>query len=107
MLTVWCVLWTSISAAGAAFYFVLGSCWHLDKIVVPCLPIRCCWLTFVSRFIVFLQARQQVQEMVWMKQSENMVLEAMTRLSTVHDALEELLMGAMMRPQTAEINTPL
>ena len=37
------------------------------------------------------QARQQVQEMVWMKQSENMVLEAMTRLSTVHDALEEML----------------
>ena len=26
-----------------------------------------------------------------MKQSENMVLEAMTRLSTVHDALEEML----------------
>ena len=42
-----------------------------------------------------------------MKQSENMVLEAMTRLSTVHDALEELLMGAMMRPQTADTNTPL
>lgn len=39
----------------------------------------------------FLQARQQVQEMVWMKQSENMVLEAMTRLSTVYDALEDLL----------------
>ena len=37
------------------------------------------------------QARQQVQEMVWMKQSENMGLEAMTRLSTVHDALEEML----------------
>ena len=54
-----------------------------------------------------LQARQQVQEMVWMKQSENMVLEAMTRLSTVHDALEELLMGAMMRPQTADSNSPL
>lgn len=53
-----------------------------------------------------LQARQQVQEMVWMKQSENMVLEAMTRLSTVHDALEELLMGSMMsRPQTADSNT--
>lgn len=33
--------------------------------------------------------------MVWMKQSENMVLEAMTRLSTVHDALEELLSGAV------------
>lgn len=41
------------------------------------------------------EARQQVQEMVWMKQSENMVLEAMTRLSTVHDALEELLSGAV------------
>ncbi len=26
-----------------------------------------------------------------MKQSENMVLEAITRLSTVHDALEEML----------------
>lgn len=61
----------------------------------------------VSRFNVYSQARQQVQEMVWMKQSENMVLEAMTRLSTVHDALEELLMGAMMRPQTADTNTPL
>lgn len=60
-----------------------------------------------SMFGMWLQARQQVQEMVWMKQSENMVLEAMTRLSTVHDALEELLMGAMMRPQTAETNTPL
>lgn len=53
-----------------------------------------------------LQARQQVQEMVWMKQSENMVLEAMTRLSTVHDALEDLLMGSLMsRPQTADTNT--
>ncbi|DBB11245.1 hypothetical protein WJX82_004325 [Trebouxia sp. C0006] len=52
------------------------------------------------------EARQQVQEMVWMKQSENMVLEAMTRLSTVHDALEELLMGSVMsRPQTADSNT--
>ena len=52
-----------------------------------------------------LQARQQVQEMVWMKQSEDMVLEAMTRLSTVHDALEELLMGSVMsRPQTADSN---
>lgn len=40
---------------------------------------------------VVLQARQQVKEMVWMKQSENMVLEAVTRLSSVHDALEELL----------------
>ncbi|KAK9823463.1 hypothetical protein WJX72_002919 [[Myrmecia] bisecta] len=37
------------------------------------------------------EARQQVQEMVWMKQSENMVLEAMTRLAAVHDALEDLL----------------
>lgn len=46
-----------------------------------------------------MQARQQVQEMVWMKQSENMVLEAMTRLSTVHDALEELLSGtAQIQP---------
>ena len=62
---------------------------------------------YVTMFHVSLQARQQVQEMVWMKQSENMVLEAMTRLSTVHDALEELLMGAMMRPQTADTNTPL
>lgn len=51
------------------------------------------------------EARQQVQEMVWMKQSENMVLEAMTRLSTVHDALEELLMGSVMsQPQTADAN---
>lgn len=43
------------------------------------------------RLACTLQARQQVQEMVWMKQSENMVLEAMTRLSTVYDALEDLL----------------
>jgi len=28
--------------------------------------------------------------MLWMRQSENMVLEAMTRLSAVHDALEEM-----------------
>ena len=28
-----------------------------------------------------------------MRQSENMVLEAMTRLSAVHDALEEMLGG--------------
>lgn len=28
-----------------------------------------------------------------MRQSENMVLEAMTRLSSVHDALEEMLGG--------------
>ena len=41
---------------------------------------------------------------MWMKQSENMVLEAMTRLSTVHDALEELLMGSLARPQTADMN---
>lgn len=31
--------------------------------------------------------------MLWMRQSENMVLEAMTRLSAVHDALEEMLGG--------------
>ena len=37
------------------------------------------------------QARQQLKEMVWMKSSENMVLEAMFRLSGLHDALEELL----------------
>lgn len=36
------------------------------------------------------QARQQAKEMLWMRQSENMVLEAMTRLSAVHDALEEM-----------------
>eukprot|EP00884_Botryococcus_braunii_P004062 jgi/Botrbrau1/13657/Bobra.0292s0007.1 len=41
------------------------------------------------------EARQQVKEMVWMKQSENMVLEAVTRLSSVHDALEELLAPAL------------
>jgi hypothetical protein len=29
-----------------------------------------------------------------MRQSENMVLEAMTRLSAVHDALEEMLGGS-------------
>lgn len=29
--------------------------------------------------------------MVWMKSSENMVLEAMFRLSGLHDVLEELL----------------
>ena len=40
---------------------------------------------------VVLQARQQAKEMLWMRQSENMVLEAMTRLSAVHDALEEML----------------
>lgn len=38
-----------------------------------------------------MQARQQLKEMVWMKSSENMVLEAMFRLSGLHDALEELL----------------
>lgn len=76
----------------------------LNYCVLP--TISFCWL-MLSMCGVWLQARQQVQEMVWMKQSENMVLEAMTRLSTVHDALEELLMGAMMRPQTAETNTPL
>jgi hypothetical protein len=36
------------------------------------------------------EARQQAKEMLWMRQSENMVLEAMTRLSAVHDALEEM-----------------
>ena len=41
-----------------------------------------------------MQARQQVKEMVWMKQSENMVLEAMAHLSAVHDALEEMLLGS-------------
>lgn len=59
----------------------------------------------IETVCVSMQARQQVQEMVWMKQSENMVLEAMTRLSTVHDALEELLMGSVMsQPQTADAN---
>ena len=42
-----------------------------------------------------------------MKQSENMVLEAMTRLSTVHDALEELLMGALMSKQPTADATPV
>lgn len=41
------------------------------------------------------QARQQAKEMLWMRQSENMVLEAMTRLSSVHDALEEMLGGSV------------
>ena len=41
--------------------------------------------------IALVQARQQLKEMVWMKSSENMVLEAMFRLSGLHDALEELL----------------
>lgn len=41
-----------------------------------------------------MQARQQAKEMLWMRQSENMVLEAMTRLSAVHDALEEMLGGS-------------
>ncbi|KAK9800910.1 hypothetical protein WJX73_010144 [Symbiochloris irregularis] len=40
------------------------------------------------------EARQQVKEMVWMKQSENMVLEAMVHLSAVHDALEDMLMSS-------------
>lgn len=37
------------------------------------------------------QARQQLKEMVWIKSSENMVLEAMYRLSGLHEALEDLL----------------
>ncbi|KAK9905511.1 hypothetical protein WJX75_001206 [Coccomyxa subellipsoidea] len=37
------------------------------------------------------EARQQLKEMVWIKSSENMVLEAMYRLSGLHEALEELL----------------
>jgi hypothetical protein len=41
------------------------------------------------------QARQQLKEMVWIKSSENMVLEAMYRLSGLHDALEDLLRGNM------------
>ena len=41
----------------------------------------------------YAQARQQAKEMVWMKQSENMVLEAMAHLSAVHDVLEEMLLG--------------
>ena len=40
---------------------------------------------------MWLQARQQLKEMVWIKSSENMVLEAMYRLSGLHEALEELL----------------
>jgi len=44
-----------------------------------------------SYTIALVQARQQLKEMVWMKSSENMVLEAMFRLSGLHDALEELL----------------
>ena len=45
-----------------------------------------------------MQARQQAKEMLWMRQSENMVLEAMTRLSSVHDALEEMLGGNAKSP---------
>lgn len=44
-----------------------------------------------SHTSALVQARQQLKEMVWMKSSENMVLEAMFRLSGLHDALEELL----------------
>ncbi len=44
------------------------------------------------------QARQQLKEMVWMKSSENMVLEAMFRLSGLHDALEELLRAPALPP---------
>ena len=45
-----------------------------------------------------MQARQQLKEMVWMKSSENMVLEAMFRLSGLHDALEELLRAPALPP---------
>lgn len=38
-----------------------------------------------------MQARQQLKEMVWIKSSENMVLEAMYRLAGLHEALEDLL----------------
>ncbi|CAK0783136.1 hypothetical protein CVIRNUC_006332 [Coccomyxa viridis] len=44
------------------------------------------------------EARQQLKEMVWMKSSENMVLEAMFRLSGLHDALEELLRAPALPP---------
>lgn len=42
-------------------------------------------------FLALLQARQQLKEMVWIKSSENMVLEAMYRLAGLHEALEDLL----------------
>ena len=49
------------------------------------------------------QARQQLKEMVWIKSSENMVLEAMYRLAGLHEALEDLL--RVQPPQdTASIN---
>ena len=48
--------------------------------------------------VVARQARQQAKEMLWMRQSENMILEAMTRLSAVHDALEEMLGGGPAVP---------
>ena len=76
-----------------AFQFSMHTCMpcHISHVLCRCLStqVDCSGM----------QARQQVQEMVWMKQSENMVLEAMTRLSTVHDALEELLSGtAQIQP---------
>ena len=85
----------------------LSSCYFVGNCALLISRALLLTSTQTSVLDVWSQARQQVQEMVWMKQSENMVLEAMTRLSTVHDALEELLMGAMMRPQTADTNTPL
>ncbi|KAK9839649.1 hypothetical protein WJX81_003229 [Elliptochloris bilobata] len=40
------------------------------------------------------EARQQIKEMVWMKASENMMLEALSRLAGLHRPLEELLREA-------------
>ena len=40
------------------------------------------------------QAWQQLKEMVWARASENMVLEAISRLAGLHDALEQLLRGS-------------
>ncbi len=40
------------------------------------------------------QARQQIKELVWMKASENMMMEALSRLAGLHRPLEELLRDA-------------
>lgn len=72
--------------------------WFTTASDIPiCVPPRLQTRIWRSTDIGFelLQARQQAKEMLWMRQSENMVLEAMTRLSSVHDALEEMLGGAV------------
>ena len=79
--------------------------WHHSKDKLHAHTCLSCSMALLSQrqpCTACAQARQQIKEMVWMKASENMMLEALTRLASLHQPLEELLREAPPSGAAAE-----